>query len=271
MELAAPAECARGDPALRRLGGGGRRSRRLGAVLRHGEPRGVATPVAAAPRAALPLGRGRDVPAAVPGGEPAVVGRGAADAASSVRAALGQPGRRLLQALHCWVWPNLLFWSVVPGHHFRHGLPLQPGLAGLAAMAWIALLTGRLRWPLPWLSRARVRRPAVGVAGGQSGICSGRRAGARGGSVGAGDGGTDRRIGAERRHTVLVRSQRRGNPLLLRPAGAAAGPTPRPRRDGEAGVLRLDGSGVEARPGAALFWLRDEQGDPMVLARTAAE
>ena len=58
-------------------------------------------------------------------------------------------GRRLWQALHCWVWPNLLFWSLVPGHRFRHAMPLQPGLAGLAAMAWIAWRTGRPRWPLP--------------------------------------------------------------------------------------------------------------------------
>jgi 4-amino-4-deoxy-L-arabinose transferase-like glycosyltransferase len=58
-------------------------------------------------------------------------------------------GRRLLQLLHCWTWPNLLFWSVVPGHHLRHALPLQPGLAGLAALVWIAWLDGRLRWPLP--------------------------------------------------------------------------------------------------------------------------
>jgi 4-amino-4-deoxy-L-arabinose transferase-like glycosyltransferase len=59
-------------------------------------------------------------------------------------------GRRLLQMLHCWVWSNLLFWSFVPGHHIRHGMPLQPGLAGLAAMVWIVWLTGRLRWPR-WL------------------------------------------------------------------------------------------------------------------------
>ena len=65
-------------------------------------------------------------------------------------------GRRLLQALHCWVWPNLLFWSVVPGHHFRHGLPLQPGLAGLAAMVWIAWLTGCWRWPLSRLKPGHV-------------------------------------------------------------------------------------------------------------------
>jgi 4-amino-4-deoxy-L-arabinose transferase-like glycosyltransferase len=60
-------------------------------------------------------------------------------------------GRRLWQLLHCWVWPNLAFWSAVPGHHFRHGLPLQPGLVGLAAMACLGWMTGRLRWPLPRL------------------------------------------------------------------------------------------------------------------------
>ncbi|MHB1426971.1 MAG: ArnT family glycosyltransferase [Gemmataceae bacterium] len=65
-------------------------------------------------------------------------------------------GRRLLQLLHCWTWPNLLFWSVVPGHHPRHALPLQPGLAGLAALVWIAWLDGRLRWPFPSLRPAHV-------------------------------------------------------------------------------------------------------------------
>lgn len=64
-------------------------------------------------------------------------------------------GRRLLQLFHCWTWPNLLFWSLVPGHHSRHALPLQPGLAGLCAMACIAWLDGRLRWPLKRLSPGR--------------------------------------------------------------------------------------------------------------------
>jgi 4-amino-4-deoxy-L-arabinose transferase-like glycosyltransferase len=64
--------------------------------------------------------------------------------------------RRLLQLLHCWTWPNLLFWSFVPGHHLRHAMPLQPGLAGLAAMAWLAWLDGRLRWPVPRLQPGRV-------------------------------------------------------------------------------------------------------------------
>jgi hypothetical protein len=52
-------------------------------------------------------------------------------------------GRRLLQAMHCWVWPNLIFWSIIPEHASRHSLPLFPGIAGLAAMVWIAWLTGR--------------------------------------------------------------------------------------------------------------------------------
>jgi 4-amino-4-deoxy-L-arabinose transferase-like glycosyltransferase len=58
-------------------------------------------------------------------------------------------GQRLLQMLHAWTWVNLLFWALVPGHRPRHALPLQPGLAGLAACVWIAWLRGSLRWPLP--------------------------------------------------------------------------------------------------------------------------
>jgi 4-amino-4-deoxy-L-arabinose transferase-like glycosyltransferase len=65
--------------------------------------------------------------------------------------------RRLLQLLHCWTWVNLLFWTAVPGHRPRHCLPLQPGLAGLAAFVVAAWLTGRLR--LPRL------RPALALAG----------------------------------------------------------------------------------------------------------
>jgi 4-amino-4-deoxy-L-arabinose transferase-like glycosyltransferase len=52
-------------------------------------------------------------------------------------------GRRLLQAMHCWVWPNLIFWSIIPEHASRHSLPLFPGIAGLAAMVWIAWLQGQ--------------------------------------------------------------------------------------------------------------------------------
>jgi 4-amino-4-deoxy-L-arabinose transferase-like glycosyltransferase len=50
------------------------------------------------------------------------------------------PGQRLLQALHCWTWPNMLFWTVIPEHATRHSFPLFPGLAGLSAFVWIAWL-----------------------------------------------------------------------------------------------------------------------------------
>ena len=65
-------------------------------------------------------------------------------------------GRRLLQLLHCWVWPNLLFWSLVPGHHVR--------MECLCSQAWrdwrrwceSAWLTGRLRWPVRFMKPAHV-------------------------------------------------------------------------------------------------------------------
>jgi hypothetical protein len=56
-------------------------------------------------------------------------------------------GRRLVQAMHCWTWPNLFFWSIIPEHAPRHSFPLFPGIAGLAALVWWAWLTGKLPWP----------------------------------------------------------------------------------------------------------------------------
>jgi 4-amino-4-deoxy-L-arabinose transferase-like glycosyltransferase len=69
--------------------------------------------------------------------------------------------RRLLQMLHAWTWVNLLFWALVPGHRPRHALPLQPGLAGLAAFVWIAWLRGTLPWRLP---RPRPATVLLGLA-----------------------------------------------------------------------------------------------------------
>jgi 4-amino-4-deoxy-L-arabinose transferase-like glycosyltransferase len=66
-------------------------------------------------------------------------------------------GRRLLQALHCWIWPNLFFWSIIPEHAPRHSFPLFPAIAGLAAMVWLAWLTGRLAWVEPAAPRAARR------------------------------------------------------------------------------------------------------------------
>ncbi|HZU38239.1 MAG TPA: glycosyltransferase family 39 protein [Gemmataceae bacterium] len=57
-------------------------------------------------------------------------------------------GRRLLEALHCWTWPNLLFWSLLPQHNIRYFFPLAPGLTGLAVLALYAWQHDRqlLRW-----------------------------------------------------------------------------------------------------------------------------
>lgn len=69
-------------------------------------------------------------------------------------------GRRLLQALHCWAWPNLFFWSIIPEHALRHSFPLFPALSGLAAVVWLGWLEGRLAWRLP---RFRPRWALVGL------------------------------------------------------------------------------------------------------------
>jgi 4-amino-4-deoxy-L-arabinose transferase-like glycosyltransferase len=55
-------------------------------------------------------------------------------------------GQRLLQALHCWTWSNLFFWTIIPEHAPRHSFPLFPGIAGLAALVWLAWLTRKLPW-----------------------------------------------------------------------------------------------------------------------------
>jgi 4-amino-4-deoxy-L-arabinose transferase-like glycosyltransferase len=67
-------------------------------------------------------------------------------------------GRRLLQLFHCWTWPNLLFWSLASQHHVRYWMPAAPGLIGLGIMACIAWQKGRLAWPIPRL------RPTIALA-----------------------------------------------------------------------------------------------------------
>lgn len=49
-------------------------------------------------------------------------------------------GKLLLQLLHCWTWPNLLFWTLVPNHNVRYAMPLSPGLMGLGVMGWVGTL-----------------------------------------------------------------------------------------------------------------------------------
>jgi len=59
------------------------------------------------------------------------------------------PERRMWQAMHCWVWPQVLFWSLPTEHTPRHSFPLFPALAGLAALVWLTWYDGRLKWKLP--------------------------------------------------------------------------------------------------------------------------
>jgi 4-amino-4-deoxy-L-arabinose transferase-like glycosyltransferase len=66
----------------------------------------------------------------------------------------GERGRFVLQALRCWLWPNLLVWSLMSDHAPRHSFPMFPAVAGMAAMVWVAWLTGRLRWRVPRLRPA---------------------------------------------------------------------------------------------------------------------
>lgn len=57
-------------------------------------------------------------------------------------------GRRLLVLLHCWAWPNLLFWTLMADHTPRYAMPLCPAIAGLAALVFFAWWTQKM--PLPW-------------------------------------------------------------------------------------------------------------------------
>ena len=54
--------------------------------------------------------------------------------------------RTVLAGFHAWVWPNIVFWSLLPGHGPRQALPLVPGLVGLATCFWLRWVEG----PLPW-------------------------------------------------------------------------------------------------------------------------
>jgi hypothetical protein len=59
-------------------------------------------------------------------------------------------GRVLLQFLHCWTWPSLLFWTLVPNHNVRYALPLSPGLMGLGAMGLIGWCFRQPNPPTPF-------------------------------------------------------------------------------------------------------------------------
>jgi 4-amino-4-deoxy-L-arabinose transferase-like glycosyltransferase len=57
------------------------------------------------------------------------------------------PARRLALFLHCWTWPNLLFWTLVPNHNVRYILPISPAVVALGVLgAHLLLRDLRSRW-----------------------------------------------------------------------------------------------------------------------------
>jgi len=74
--------------------------------------------------------------------------------------------RRVILGFHCWVWPNLLFWSIIPEHAFRHSFPLFPGISGLAAVfciAWLLPESVGMRLMASWKPRLRLGPCLIGL------------------------------------------------------------------------------------------------------------
>jgi 4-amino-4-deoxy-L-arabinose transferase-like glycosyltransferase len=100
----------------------------------------------------------RVVAAALPGSLAAIIA-----CRRSFGMRLDECGRRTWQEMHCWIWPNLLFWTIIPEHATRHSFPLLPGLAGLAALVWTAWLHGNLHWPVLRIQPRQVLAAALGI------------------------------------------------------------------------------------------------------------
>ncbi|MCS6977582.1 MAG: glycosyltransferase family 39 protein [Gemmatales bacterium] len=79
-------------------------------------------------------------------------------------------GRRLVQAMHCWTWPNVILWTILPDHATRHSFPLFTGMTGLAALAWLAFVQGRFsEMQAKWFGRYAALSLAVFAVGAISG------------------------------------------------------------------------------------------------------
>ncbi|MDW8223208.1 MAG: hypothetical protein RMJ82_09685 [Gemmatales bacterium] len=53
------------------------------------------------------------------------------------REALAPTTRALVRTLHCWIWPNLLVFTLLPDHDARHGMPLLAGWSTLGALSCV--------------------------------------------------------------------------------------------------------------------------------------
>jgi 4-amino-4-deoxy-L-arabinose transferase-like glycosyltransferase len=50
--------------------------------------------------------------------------------------------RMVVQLMHCWAWPNLLFWSLPAQHHVRYVLPVAPAITLLGVIVLAHGTTG---------------------------------------------------------------------------------------------------------------------------------
>jgi 4-amino-4-deoxy-L-arabinose transferase-like glycosyltransferase len=79
----------------------------------------------------------------------------------SIPAACGFGQRRerrepLTQLLHCWAWPNLLFWSLPAQHNVRYVLPICPAVAALGILTCC-------RWAERWSHVVKPRTALLAV------------------------------------------------------------------------------------------------------------
>jgi 4-amino-4-deoxy-L-arabinose transferase-like glycosyltransferase len=64
---------------------------------------------------------------------------------------LDEPERMLVQLLHCWAWPNVVFWSLPAQHNVRYVLPVAPAITLLGVIfigQWIGRRTSHGRWTI---------------------------------------------------------------------------------------------------------------------------
>jgi 4-amino-4-deoxy-L-arabinose transferase-like glycosyltransferase len=55
---------------------------------------------------------------------------------------LDEPCRGVAQALSCWLWPNLVLFTLLPEHGTRHSFPFMPAVGALAGLGWWQVCMG---------------------------------------------------------------------------------------------------------------------------------
>ncbi|WP_020468369.1 ArnT family glycosyltransferase [Zavarzinella formosa] len=66
----------------------------------------------------------------------------------SFRDRLSESEHSLVLLGHCWIWPNLLFWSLPAQHNVRYLLPMIPAFGLLGGLWWVKWFENRptVRW-----------------------------------------------------------------------------------------------------------------------------